>query len=130
MSTDANEIAAITRTIDDYFQGMYKSDRALIERAFHPDAVVCGHFDGAYRHRSRQNFADFVEGVPAPEKNGVPYDMAIVAIDVTGDAAVVKVRDLYLNRYFVDYLTLLKSDGAWKIINKTYHHEPPLGPAS
>ncbi|MGD9537295.1 MAG: nuclear transport factor 2 family protein [Alphaproteobacteria bacterium] len=130
MTTDASEIAAITRTIDDYFKGMYKSDRALIERAFHPDAVINGHFDGAYRRRTRDGFAEFVSTVPAPEKNGVPYDMAIVAIDVAGNAAVVKVRDLYLNRYFIDYLTLLKSDGAWKIINKTYHHEPPLGPSS
>ena len=130
MTTDANEIAAITRTIDDYFKGMYRSDRALIERAFHPDAVISGHFDGAYRRRTRDGFAEFVSTVPAPEKNGVTYDMAIVAIDVAGDAAVVKVRDLYLNRYFIDYLTLLKSGGAWRIINKTYHHEPPLGPSS
>ncbi len=126
MPADANEIAAITRTIDDYFQGMYQSDRARIERAFHPDAVISGNFDGAYRRRTRDGFAEFVATVPAPAKNGVPYDMVIVAIDVSGDAAVVKVRDLYLNRYFVDYLTLLKSNGTWVIINKTYHHEAPL----
>ncbi len=126
MPTDATEIAAITRTIEDYFNGMHNSDRRLIERAFHPDAVISGNFDGAYRRRTRDGFAEFVSTVPAPAKNGVPFDMTIVALDVTGDAAVVKVRDLYLNRYFVDYLTLLKSNGAWVIINKTYHHEPPL----
>jgi len=126
MTADANEITAITKTIDDYFQGMYRSDRTLIEKAFHADGIICGHFDGAYRRRTRDNFAEFVSTVPPPAKNGVPYDMAIVAIDVSGDAAVVKVRDLYLNRYFIDYLTLLKSGGAWRIINKTYFHEPPL----
>lgn len=126
MPADADEIAAITRTIDAYFQGMHQSDRHLIESAFHPDAVISGHFDGAYRRRTRDGFAEFVSSVPAPAKNGVPFDMAITAIDVTGDVAMVKVRDLYLNRYFIDYLTLLKSGGAWKIINKTYFHEPPL----
>ncbi|MBM3482313.1 MAG: nuclear transport factor 2 family protein [Alphaproteobacteria bacterium] len=126
MTADANEIAAITRTIDDYFKGMHHSDRALIERAFHPDAVIAGNFDGKYRRRTRDGFAEFVSTVPPPAQNGVPYDMAIVNIDLAGDAAVVKVRDLYLNRYFVDYLTLLKFDGAWRIINKSYSHEPPL----
>lgn len=126
MTADAKEIAAITQTIEDYFKGMHHSDRALIEKAFHPDAAISGHFDGAYRRRTRDGFAEFVSTVPAPAKNGVPYDMAIVNIDVAGDAAVVKVRDLYLNRYFIDYLTLLKSGGAWRIVNKTYHHEPPL----
>lgn len=126
MTADANEIAGITRTIDAYFQGMHQSDRHLIEGAFHPDAVICGHFDGAYRRRTRDGFAEFVSTVPAPAKNGVPFDMAIMAIDVTGDVAMVKVRDLYLNRYFIDYLTLLRSNGVWRIINKTYFHEPPL----
>ena len=92
MPADANEIAAITRTIEAYFQGMHQSDRNLIEGAFHPDAVICGHFDGAYRRRTRDGFAEFVSTVPAPAKNGVPFDMAIMAIDLTGDVAMVKVR--------------------------------------
>ncbi len=64
-----------------------------------------------------------VESRPIPAESGEPYDMQIVAIDVTGTAATVKVKDLYHGLRFTDYLTLLKVDGNWMIVNKTWHHE-------
>ena len=50
--------------------------------------------------------------------------MRIVSIDMTGIEAMVKVEDLYLGFRFTDYLSLLKIDGEWVIVNKTFYHEP------
>lgn len=44
----------------------------------------------------------------------------IVSIDVAGDAALAKVELDYPKVFFVDYLSLLKVDGEWKIAQKTY----------
>ena len=44
----------------------------------------------------------------------------IVSIDVAGDAAVAKVELDYPAVFFVDYLSLLRVDGEWKIAQKTY----------
>ncbi|HPA52839.1 MAG TPA: nuclear transport factor 2 family protein [Thermoanaerobaculia bacterium] len=44
----------------------------------------------------------------------------MVSIDVAGDAAVAKVELDYPKVFFVDYLSLLKIDGVWKIAQKTY----------
>jgi hypothetical protein len=42
---------------------------------------------------------------------------------VTGRVAMAKVAVLYEGLRFTDYLTLVKFDDNWKIINKAYHHE-------
>jgi hypothetical protein len=42
-------------------------------------------------------------------------------IDITGDAAVAKLTLDYPEVTFTDYLLLLKVDGEWKIVNKTFN---------
>jgi hypothetical protein len=43
---------------------------------------------------------------------------------VTGNAASVKVLETYDNAIYTDYLSLLKWNGEWKIVNKIYTVEP------
>ncbi len=52
---------------------------------------------------------------------GTPYYAEIVSIDITGDTAVVKVIDEYLGSKFTDYLTMLRTDGRWVIVNKVFY---------
>ena len=40
---------------------------------------------------------------------------------MTGDTAVVKVIDEYLGSKITDYLTMLKTDGRWVIVNKVFY---------
>ena len=40
------------------------------------------------------------------------------------NVGVVKVADLYLGLRFTDYLSLVKTEGNWVIVNKVFHHEP------
>ena len=47
-----------------------------------------------------------VESRPIPAASGAPYDMEIVAMDVTGTAATVKVQDVYYGLRLTEYLTL------------------------
>ena len=51
-------------------------------------------------------------------------DLRIVSVDVTGNAASVKVLEAYDNAIYTDYLSLLKWNGEWKIVNKIYTVEP------
>lgn len=115
------DVEQISATIDDYFMGMYRSDPKLIEKAFTADAVIEGHTGGRYLRMIRSGFADFVAAQASAEKAGEPFDMKIVSVDVTEDAAMVKVSDRYIGRDFVDYLSLLKVDGRWRIVHKSWH---------
>ena len=47
-----------------------------------------------------------------------------IALDITGNAAIAKVVLDYPQVKFTDYMSLLKVDGTWMIVNKTFHAEP------
>jgi len=49
--------------------------------------------------------------------------MRIVSIDVTGSVAAVKVADLYIGRRFTDYLSLVKMEDNWVIVDKIFHYD-------
>ena len=124
MTEQAKDLEKIRNTVDDYFLGMYHSDTDRLAKAFHTDSFLTGYFQGNYSRFSVGDWLGMVGQTPAPADQGEAYDMNIVSIDITENVAVVKVKDLYLGLWFTDYLTLLKIDEDWKIINKAFHHEP------
>ncbi|MDX1661850.1 MAG: nuclear transport factor 2 family protein, partial [Gemmatimonadota bacterium] len=60
------------------------------------------------------------EAVESPER----YDNRITAIDVDGRAAMAKTVLEWPEVRYVDYLSLLKIDGEWRIVNKVWDQEP------
>ena len=121
---DTTELELIQQTVQYYFDGLYQSDIAKLNRAFHQNSQVIGYFQGNLLFETLEQFIEFVRAIPAPSRSGQEYDMRIVSIDMTGIEAMVKVEDLYLGFRFTDYLSLLKIDGEWVIVNKTFYHEP------
>jgi len=117
------DLDLITQTVEHYFKGMYHSDIERLKKAFHPDAFLFGHLKGNFMHVQAEAWFEMVKKRPAPAENGEKYDMRIVSIDITAEVASVKVADLYMGMRFTDYLTLLKIDDRWLIVNKAYHHD-------
>ncbi len=115
--------AGIENAVQLYFDGLYHSDVERLRKAFHPSAQVIGHYQGQFAVMSLDDFLGIVGGTPAPSASGEAYDMRIVMMDQVAEEAFVKVEDLYLGLRFTDYLTLMKVDGTWRIINKAYRHE-------
>ena len=124
MDTKATDIELIQKMVQYYFDGFYHSDVEKLKKAFHPNSQVIGYFDGSLTFDSLDGFLEFVKATPAPSESGEEYDMKIVSIDVTANEAVAKVANLYLGLQFTDYLSLLKVDGNWVIVNKMYYYEP------
>jgi hypothetical protein len=46
-----------------------------------------------------------------------------VTVEVSRDIASVKVVEEYPQSRYIDYLSLVKFDGAWRIVNKIYTSE-------
>ncbi len=117
------EQAEITVVVQGYFDGMMYGDKAKLQRSFHEKAFIVGHFDGTLSWMARDEFADFCE-VESTLNDGDPYEARIEMIDLAGAAASAKVVNKELGTWYTDYLSLLKIDGEWVIINKAYFAHP------
>lgn len=118
-----SELAAIEATINDYFLGMYERELGRLRKAFHPSARLFGHLDCVFIEMSLDEWLAKVQSRPIPAKNGEPFDMEILSVEISGAVAAAKVRDLYRGLRFTDYLQLAKIVGEWRIVCKVFHHD-------
>lgn len=105
-----------------YLKGHATGDPDEFRLAFHPEARLFWVKDGALATRTSAEYIAGATGRPADDE--AARRRRIVTVDVTGDTAVVKVELDYPQAVFVDYLSMLKLDGTWRIVNKTFHVQP------
>ncbi len=118
----------IKDTIQTYFDCMYESSGDKARAAFHPNAKITGYLHGDLAEMPVEDFAGFVAGQqPSAKEKGEPARLDIVSLDIAGETAVTRVRCDYLGLTFLDTLSLLKSDGEWRIYNKLFHVEGEVG---
>jgi hypothetical protein len=116
--------AAIERTIQTYFDGLYEGDTAKLAAAFHETSALTWEQDGKVSALPRGQWLEAVAARPSPKARGLARDDAILQIDQSGPTtAFVKVRCQIPPRHFTDYLNLLKVGGAWTIVQKVYATE-------
>lgn len=113
---------AVAHAIGLYTDGACNADVSTLRKAFHPDAQMFGYFGGnLFAGSIEKVFYPVLTGNPSPASRKEPYKSRIVRIDVTGDSAVaVLAEENFMGANFTDYFSLLKIDGAWKIVNKTF----------
>lgn len=117
--TDPEE-AAIRATIEQYFRGDIERDVEQLKLAFHPSAVLQTADDaGNLSVLVQPEWHERVRSTPDRERPSA----RILQIDRTGEAAMAKTQLVFSNGRFTDYLSLLKLDGRWIIVNKIYHWE-------
>ena len=116
------EEEGVRKTVELYFQGHATGNGDFFRKAFHTEAKVFGMREGKLMQRTSEEFAAGASGKPSADE--AQRKRTIESIDITGNAAVVKVVLDYPTIKFTDYFTLLKIDGEWKIMNKTYMGEP------
>jgi hypothetical protein len=115
------EEAAVRQTIDYYFQGHATGNGEHHKKAFHPESKLYWVKDGQLMQRTSAEYIAGASGKPAADE--AQRKRFIESVDITGNAAVVKLVLDYPDRRFTDYMTLLKINGEWKIINKSFEAE-------
>jgi hypothetical protein len=116
------EEAAIRETIQHYFQGHATGDGEFFRKAFHPDAKLFFIRDGKLTQWTSEEYISKASGKPAPDE--VQRKRKIDSIDISGNAAIVKITLDYPKVVFTDYMSMLKIGGQWKIVNKTFYANP------
>jgi len=112
------EDAAVRAAIENYFRGHATGDGAHFRKVFHPEAKLFWIKDGAFAQKTSEEFIAGSKGSPAADE--AQRKRTIEWIDVTGTAAVAKLRLEYPAATYVDYMSMLKIDGVWRIVNKTF----------
>jgi hypothetical protein len=124
-----NEVAAQDKEtesakipLNNYLQGQTTGDGEFIRKAFHKDARIMAFRDGKLTNLSVEEFAKFFNGKQA--KDEAERKRSIKSVEISGNAAIAKIVLNYPMIKFVDYMSLLKIDGEWKIVNKSFYAEP------
>lgn len=99
---------------------MVFADESALRAVFHPSSSIVGIFDNKLEWASVDDFVREVLSVGAAVAGTVPQ-MDLISVDVTVDAAAVKLVDEFAGMRFTDYLSLVRQGGSWTIIAKLYH---------
>lgn len=119
------EEAAIRATLEHYLQGHATGDGSHMRMAFHPAAWLFWVAGDTLGRRASEAYAAGFPGRPAPDE--AQRRRRIVSIDRTGNAAMAKIELDYPDVRFVDYMSLLKVGGEWRIVHKIFHRENRAG---
>ena len=114
--------AAVRAVVEKYLHGLHFNDTLSLGQAFWPDAkLFYVTRDGKLGQWTQATwYASFAGNVGKEEKG----DLRIESVEVTRDAASVKVVEDYATSRYTDYLSLLRLDGRWWIVHKIYTAGP------
>lgn len=116
------EEAAVREAIEHYFRGHATGQGEHFRKVFHPDAKLFAIREGKYWQLTSEEYIARASG-KAPDDEA-QRKRKIESVDISGNAAIVKVVLDYPQVKFTDYMSMLKIDGVWRIVNKTFHAEP------
>jgi hypothetical protein len=117
--SNTGEEAAVRKALGYYLEGHATGQSAAFAKAFHPDAKLFFNRDGKFTQVTSAEYIGRASGKPADDE--AQRKRRIDFVDVTGDAAVAKITLTYPGVTFTDYMSLVKVDGEWRIVNKTFH---------
>lgn len=112
------EEVAVRQVVEQYLHGLKFNDVESLKKAFWPDAKLF--FVKRDGQLGQLTQAQWYEGFAASAGQEEKGELRITAIDITDNAASVKVEEDYPTSKYIDYLSLLKFNGEWKIVNKIY----------
>jgi hypothetical protein len=117
----ASDDTGVRVPLELYLKAHATGDPDLIRKAFHADARVLFVREGKFTILPPRSSRTASTASP-PTK--VQRKRAIESVDVAGNAASARIKLDYPQTDFTDYMQLLKIDGEWKIVSKTFYAEP------
>jgi hypothetical protein len=114
---------AVRAVLQHYIQGHATGDGAHMRLAFHPQARLFWSSADTLATRTSEEYIARMPGKPGADEGTGVRKRTIELVDVTGNAAIGKIVLDYPEAHIVDYMSLVKTNGEWKIINKIFMTE-------
>ena len=121
MAGQIDDYDEIVRVLVLCLEGEAKGDAGLLKEAFHADARM---FGGVAGERYDMPITEFFEVAEAEPADTGSHRGRVLSVHQVGDAAnAVVAEDGYWGTLsFIDFFTLNRIAGGWKIVNKTFVH--------
>jgi len=108
---------AVRATVTDYIEGYYSGDAARMEKSLHPHYLkhTISGSDGKLK-MTESTGLQMVQDVRSHGPSNLPVSERkeqITVLDIAGDTASAKL----VTTHWVDYITLSKWNGEWKIVS-------------
>jgi Putative lumazine-binding len=110
----SDESSTVRATVRDYIEAYYTGDAPRMQQTLHPHYLKhMIHGNIRVREKTAQEMVREVRTNGVPDLPQADRTELITVLDVSGDIASVKL----VTPHWVDYMTLSKSDGVWKILS-------------
>jgi hypothetical protein len=120
LETSTIEVGIIT-LLDNYFELMHTQNMDLFDKVFHPDCSLFGTPDDKYNVRTAAVYKEQMMNRESPASKGEARRDDIMFVDQLFDSnAIARVQLEMFGGVMQDYLSLLKVDGQWFVIAKTW----------
>lgn len=120
MKADLTDLEKVTQRINEYFEGIHNADAEKLRNVFDPNA----HLQAPSLRLTLDEWLQRVVNRAVPSATNQRFDYRIISIDLSGEQAMAKVECPLLGNFYIDFLSLLKEDSRWRIVNKMYAHAP------
>lgn len=125
MNEKNTELQAIRDTINLYIDGLHSGNVDMLKKAFHQKAMMYGANANVITIVEIEGLYEFIAANNPPLKTGEPHQCFVTSVHYDGNAGSVEMieESAYGNNY-TNYFQLLKIDGNWVIMSKTYNTRP------
>jgi hypothetical protein len=119
---DAGAGSGVRAVMERYVEAAFKADVDTLRELFHPAAVMSGYLGDDLLAGSPEPFLADLRGRPSMESVGAAYKADILDIHASSLTASLRLEEtgFFGVASFVNYFHLLKVDGEWKIVSKTF----------
>jgi hypothetical protein len=112
----------IRNAVGYYFKAHATGNGEYLREAFHPVANLYFVRDDELAQITLEDYIAMFGGTPPDDED--QRVRTIDEIDFSGNAAIATITLDYPNAVYTDYMSMLKIEGEWKIVNKTFFMSP------
>jgi hypothetical protein len=125
MTLRNTELPAIKQVAEKYAEGCHTGNIALLRSIFHPQAMMYGVSGDNVVMTPIEGLYAYIEANEPPQRTGEPHQNFVSSVRCEGNAAVVEtVQEAAYGNDYVNFFQLLKIEGRWLIVSKSYNAVP------
>jgi len=115
------DFSGVVNVIHQYLDGLHHCDVEIFKQVFHPQAIYATADETPLLYRQMDEYFAIIAKRQSPASRGEPRNEAIDDLQFAGEnTAFARVRCAIADMQFVDFLTLVRTEGRWQIMSKIF----------